>query len=288
MDEDKPTIDDFTTRMKLGELDRTIQYAHLRCLSPDEIIDRIAKLDEGDDANDYVHRLSEMELADSELERLVDAMDSLAQRSENAFSKLKGKLDRTLLRLVRLLPSDLANRFAMPFVDHPRKARRQWAYSALRKKQISQAIAVKLLKVFHETGDQEALHLIARNPEHVPEIGADVLLENLDDEYWRARVVEALLLHDRQSALSLSRQYPFEFAHAAGRVEDTSLLGSLCELLDDNRDSLEFLSIYAYALGKLRGKDQLESLEEFIASRYNDVRSVESTPDNNRMHSGRK
>ncbi len=272
MDEDTPTIDDFKTQMKLGKLNRTIQYARLRCLSPDEITDRIAKLDEGDDVNDYVHRLSEIGLADSELERLVDAMNGLAQRSENAPSKLKAKLDRTLLRLVRLLPSNLANRFAEPFVDHRRKARRQWAYSELREKHISQTIAVKLLKVFHETGDQEALQLIARNPERVPEIGADVLLENLDEEYWRTRVVEALLLHDRQTALSFSHQYPFEFAHAAGRIEDTSLLSPLCELFEHNRDDLEFISIYAYALGKLRGKDQLQSLEEFIASTYNNVR----------------
>lgn len=258
--------------MKLGELGRAIQYARLRCLSADEIIDRIARLDEGDDANDYVRRLSEAKLADPELMRLVDAMDSLARRSENAPSRVKTKFDRTLLRLVRLLPSDLGNRFAERFVDHRRKARRQWAYSALRAKQISPSIALKLLEVFKETGDQEALQLIARNPERVPEIGADILLENLDDEYWRARVVEALLVYDRQSALSLSHRYPFEFAHAAGRVEDTSLLGPLTELLDDNRDDLKFLSIYAYALGKLRGKDQLQSLEEFIASTYNDLR----------------
>lgn len=58
MDGGKPTIDDIKTHMKLGELDRTIQYARLRCLSADEIADRIAKLDEGDDVNDYVHRLS--------------------------------------------------------------------------------------------------------------------------------------------------------------------------------------------------------------------------------------
>ena len=149
MDEDKPTIDDFRTHTKLRELDRTIQYARLRFLSPDDITDRIARLDEDDDPNDYVDRLSKMNLDDSELERLVDVMDSLAQRSENTPSKLKVKLDRTLLRLVRLLVRlrhiDLANRFAEPFVDHRRKARREWAYAALRKKQISQSIAVKLL-----------------------------------------------------------------------------------------------------------------------------------------------
>lgn len=258
--------------MKLGELVGTIQYARLRCLSVEEIAFRISKLDEGDDTNDYVQRLSEMQLTDAENERLVDVMDLLAQRSEVAPSKLKAKLERTILRLARLLPPDIANRFAEPFVDHRRKARRQWAYSALREKQISQSIAVKLLKVFHETGDQVALQLIARNPQRVLEIGANVLLENLDEEYWRARVVEVLLIHDRQTALILSNQYPFEFAHAIGRIEDSSLLGPLLGLFDQNKHDIDFLSIYAYALGKIQALDQLNFLDEFIATTYNDIR----------------
>jgi hypothetical protein len=266
MDEDNPTIDDIRVNMELRKLDQTIQFARLRCLSPEEIIDRIAEREEGDDANAYVYRLSEVRLADDQIECLVDAMNRLARRSENAPSKLKARLDRTILRLVRLLPSDLANHFTEPFLDHPRKARREWVYSALREKHISQPVTVKLLEVFQKTGDQEALQLIARNPERVSEGWADFLLENLDEEYWRARVLEALLLHDRETALLLSHLYPIEFAHAVGRTEDQSLLDPLCELFDQNRDDLEFLSIYAYALGKIGGEGQLQSLEEFVAS----------------------
>ncbi|MFQ6031055.1 MAG: hypothetical protein ACE5Q6_26630, partial [Dehalococcoidia bacterium] len=131
------TISEIRLNMRLTALDRTIQYARVRCLAPDELINRIATLQGEDSADAYVHRLSELELSDSERMYLVDAMTHLAQRSENAPSILRAKLDRTLLRLVRLLPSESANIFAEPFVDHRLKSRRQWAYSALREKRVS-------------------------------------------------------------------------------------------------------------------------------------------------------
>ena len=254
--------------MALAELNRTIQYAYIRCLSVSEIVDRISELIEETDENVYIQRLAEIDLTESDFHSLIDAMNRLAMRSENSPSRLKGKIDHALLRLVRLLPSDIANDFAEPYVNHPRKARRKWAYSALRGKQISQTIAAKLVKVFHETADQEVLLLIARNPERVPEVGAEFLLKNIEEEYWRARVVEAMLIHDRSAGLSLSDHYPFEFAHSVGRVGDKSLIGPLCDLFEANSDNLEFLSIYAYALGKLGAKAELKALEQFIESTY--------------------
>jgi hypothetical protein len=132
-----------------------------------------------------------------------------------------------LLRLVRALPSELAVRFAEPYVDHPRKGRRQWAYVALREKHISPEVARKCADSFRRTGDQEALMLIARNPECVLEVGPEFLLSNLNEKYWRARVLEALIGHDRTAALFWSRKYPLEFAHALGRTCDRSLLEPL-------------------------------------------------------------
>lgn len=78
-------------------------------------------------------------------------------------------------------------------MDHRRKARRGWAYSALRDKRISKIIVGKLLQSFSTYGDQEALHLIARNPEHVAELDSDMILSNIQDRYWRGRVVHALI-----------------------------------------------------------------------------------------------
>ncbi len=259
------------TESALVALKRAIQDAHVRCLTRNEIIDLICSADTNDEGIDYIKRLQELTLTDRHFEYIVTRMNDLAVRSEHVSSKSKAKIDRTLLRLVRLLPSELASHFAEPFVNHRRKARRGWAYSALRDKRISKKIVGKLLQSFSTYGDQEALHLIARNPEHVAELDSDMILTNIDDRYWRGRVVQALITHNRAKAISLSRIYPFEFAHAAGRSGDVSVLAPLRALFNKNSHDVEFLSIYAYALGKLAGSEELDHLERFMEEKWPDL-----------------
>ena len=277
MDDDESNIESFKTEIFLDKLGRTVRYAKLRCLSPTEIFDRIAGLDLDPEVTDYVYRISELRLTGSNLEHLLGAMKNLANRSESSSSKVRAKIDRILLRLVRLLPTDIGNNFAEPFVDHRLKSRRRWAYSSLRQKPISKIIAVKLANVFKQHGDQDALKLIARNPKRVTDVGGEFLLANINEEYWRARVVEALLDYDRPTALLIAKRYPFEFDHAVGRSGDDSLVSYLTDLFPANQDDMEFISIYAFALGKLGAIAELESLECFIAVRYPNSQRRQST-----------
>ena len=277
MDDDESNIESFKTEIFLDKLGRTVRYAKLRCLSPTEIFDRIAGLDLDPEVTDYVYRISELRLTGSNLEHLLGAMKNLANRSESSSSKVRAKIDRILLRLVRLLPSDIGNNFAEPFVDHRLKSRRRWAYSSLRQKPISKIIAVKLANVFKQHGDQDALKLIARNPKRVTDVGGEFLLANINEEYWRARVVEALLDYDRPTALLIAKRYPFEFAHAVGSSGDDSLVSYLTDLFPANQDDMEFISIYAFALGKLGAIAELEALECFIAVRYPNSQRRQST-----------
>jgi len=277
MDDDESNIESFKTEIFLDKLGRTVRYAKLGCLSPTEIFDRIAGLDLDPEVTDYVYRISELRLTGSNLEHLLGAMKNLANRSESSSSKVRAKIDRILLRLVRLLPTDIGNNFAEPFVDHRLKSRRRWAYSSLRQKPISKIIAVKLANVFKQHGDQDALKLIARNPKRVTDVGGEFLLANINEEYWRARVVEALLDYDRPTALLIAKRYPFEFAHAVGRSGDDSLVSYLTDLFPANQDDMEFISIYAFALGKLGAIAELESLECFIAVRYPNSQRRQST-----------
>ena len=277
MDDDESNIESFKTEIFLDKLGRTVRYAKFRCLSPTEIFDRIAGLDLDPEVTDYVYRISELRLTGSNLEHLLGAMKNLANRSESSSSKVRAKIDRILLRLVRLLPTDIGNNFAEPFVDHRLKSRRRWAYSSLRQKPISKIIAVKLANVFKQHGDQDALKLIARNPKRVTDVGGEFLLANINEEYWRARVVEALLDYDRPTALLIAKRYPFEFDHAVGRSGDDSLVSYLTDLFPANQDDMEFISIYAFALGKLGAIAELESLECFIAVRYPNSQRRQST-----------
>ena len=242
---------DYLKQIRLHELERTVEYAYIRCLSPVEIIKKITDLNQDDDPGGYIARLLELKLKESELSLLARSMTKLARRSEEAPPALKRKLDRVILRLVRILPPEVAAHFAAPYLDHRSKYQRFWAYSALRNKPIPQGMAEKLVNVFRRTGDEEALELIARNGERVLETDSEFLLANITEKYWRTRVIESLLIHQRPVALALASRYAFEFAHAAGRVGDRALRRTLRELLRTNCDDPNFLSIYAYALGKI-------------------------------------
>lgn len=268
---DPAKIKDYKQEYALRELRRIVQYGRVRCLSAREVIEKICNIDVESDSIDYIKRLQELTLTDADFQYLESGMNALAARSEGAGSKLKIRIDRTILRCVRLLPSDLAARFAEPYVNHRRKTRRGWAYTALREKQISSTIAARLRETFHQTGDENALRLIVRNPDKVIEVGADFLIANIKERYWRARIIQALITYDRPKALVFARKYPFEFAHAAGRSGDRSVLNALRSLFDANSHDVEFLSIYAYALGKLNCREGLELLEAFVNETWLDV-----------------
>ncbi len=86
-----------------------------------------------------------------------------------------------------------------------------------------------------------------------------------------------MLDYDRPTALLIAKRYPFEFAHAVGRSGDDSLVSYLTDLFPANQDDMEFISIYAFALGKLGAIAELESLECFIAVRYPNSQRRQST-----------
>jgi hypothetical protein len=267
MSDAKPAGNDIRRVFAVQELHRTIDYALHRCLSVREIAERLLAREDDLDTTD-VDTLLEMALAEADRGVLLKAVARLAARSETAPSRLKARIDRTILRILRLLPSEMSAPFAKQYLGHRLKSRRKWAYSAFRDVLISHEVSETLVAVFREHGDQEALQLIARNPAQVVATGPEFLLENLQEEYWRARVVEAALVEHRRAAIHLADRYPFEFAHAVGRLEDRRLLRVLCRLFPSNCSSVEFLSIYAYALGKLKATTQLNALREYVESTF--------------------
>jgi hypothetical protein len=248
------------------QLDRTIKFARLRCLPRQHIIEQVLNMD-NDDLDAYLYRLRELEPTISELEFIADAMTGLASKYESASPETKLKVDKALLRLIHLLPAELAYRFAEPYLDHPRKTRRKWAYAALRGKPLAGTAVEKFARVFRELNDKATLPFITMNPQCVQALGADFLLRRLNEKdqgYFRARVLGALLSYDRVAAVALSHNYPWEFVYAAGRSGDKSLLLEVRGLFEANAQNGEFLSIYAWALGKLGADDDLNSLEQFV------------------------
>lgn len=58
--------------------------------------------------------------------------------------------------------------------------------------------------------------------------------------------------------------YPFEFVHAVGRIGNKKYIKMIKELFEENKNDFKFLSIYAYSLGKLGAKKELNNLSKYI------------------------
>ena len=141
---------------------------------------------------------------------------------------------------------------------HSRKSRRNLGIEILKIVGVDKELAEQFIVQFRETGEQENLEMIARSPRIIPEIDFTFLLSNLNERYWRMRVIEALLLEQNHLDPMLAYQYPFEFTYATGRLQQSGNLPILEELLKNNHQDLEFLSIFAWTAGKLRARDVLE------------------------------
>ena len=253
--------------MTLQELTRTIEFAKLRFLDFDCLVERLLESRNNIDTS-VVNRLKEMSLSELEYKTLVESCEVLSERGRTGQASVREKVDRTINRILRILPNEMSYPFAISYLNDRLKRRRAWAYSAMRGKELAPNLLPELVDIFDKRKDQEALQLIARNPSLVIELDPGFLLSNLCDQYWRARTIEALLRGDRDAGLRVADEYPIEFAHAVGRLRDRSLLKPLTALLDNNATSIPFLSLYSYALGRMGALAELEHVSQYAMAAF--------------------
>jgi hypothetical protein len=162
------------------------------------------------------------------------------------------------------MPAEIAGPIVEPWLEHKRKFRREIAYQVLRRCGITSEIGVRLVAIFQQTRDQECLRLLARNPTALLAAAPEIVVKLLDEEYWRMRVVQSLLAISIDRGAVLSASYPREFIWAAGRQRDPALLPAMRKLLADRQDDLDFVSLYAWALGQIGARDDLLQLRSVL------------------------
>ena len=249
-------------RRILDAIEARLSLARIRRLPTVELIVRIPRLWEDPSSEDVIDRLHEVELDHSERKALAAALDSLAHAGDGLRASEKSRVDRMLARIVQGLPQELVERFAYLALEHPRKARRQLVYRVLRRRRVTEDLAHRLLERFRIDPEQSYLELIARSPETVGRLDARHIMRLIDEHYWRMRVMEGLVLHNPEDAITLCAEFPREFAHAVGRCRAGQFLSRLELLYDKNKKDLEFLSLYCWALGELDSLERLESIAE--------------------------
>jgi hypothetical protein len=247
-----------------AELESTLRLARIRCLGPAAVVARMAGILDDSDRDDLLVRLGELKLTHEHIRTVANVVRRLASYGDTLPSREKARADATIARIIRTLPKETANELIKPFLDHPRRARWEIAYKSLKHIGVTVDLAQHLIANFRRTGDERMLELIARTDDVVAEVAAEFVIQNLSEEYWRTRVLEALLHRQPQRAVELVGDYPKEFIWAVGRVKANSHLVIIERIFAANKNNIKLLSIYAWALGQLRAVKQLERLNAHV------------------------
>ncbi|HYI12117.1 MAG TPA: hypothetical protein VEK57_23895 [Thermoanaerobaculia bacterium] len=248
----------------LADIDRSIEMAEVRLRPTTQLIDSLPSILTDADSDRILYHLEEVQLEPAEAESLVKQVEILAGAWEKLPSREKARADGVLWRLVKAIPEPHLSKIAISFLVHPRKRRREMAYKVLRRTDIPVTLLDDLITLYETTGDEQLLHLIARNPALVVAADERYLLGEIATSYWQMRVVEVLLLEQPERALALAFEYPSRFVHAVGRREADEYLPLLRRLFAPNRNDPRFLGIYAWALGRVGDTAALEELRGAI------------------------
>lgn len=251
-------------RMMLDKIDQTIRMAEVRCLPFDVLLKRIEHLWDCEAAGEVVYRACSEPFSHNQMLALAESARRLADAIDDLPSSLKAKSDRAVKRILSRMSAEIASPIVVPWLDHDRKLRREIAYRVLRDTGLSAEFGPRLLDIFGRSGDQECLKLLARNPAALAAVNFQTVLEKIEEEYWRMRVVQSVLLIEPERGRSLSARNPHEFVWAVGRLKDASLLPDLRRLLEVHASDLNFISIYAWCLGQLGATEDLAELRNLV------------------------
>jgi hypothetical protein len=265
-----PDVRRMRERWEADELVRTLALAGIRCLGPDEILARLPSILVDPNRNEILLRLAEVQLLPEQIEAVATIVRQLAAYGETVSSREKPRVDATIARIIKTLPQKTANELVTPFLEHRRRTRREIAYKTLRHVGVTKESVDSVIAAFRQTSDERMLELIARTADVVVEVDAEFLLQNLSEDYWRVRVLEAHLRKEPQRAVELSADYPREFIWAVGRAKAQAYLTLITEIADTHQRNVKLLTMYAWALGQLGAARELEKLTACVQQLWPD------------------
>jgi hypothetical protein len=252
---------------RLQEFEAAVEMAAIRCLTRQELLQRLRDSLGGPDDGPLLYQLERCDLSSDDLSSVAEIAMSLVN-IQGLPSRARQRIDSRLKRLLRVLPREFSNPIVWQLLESRHKSRRDIGYRVLCRTGLTATQAENLVNRFREIPDQGALELVVRSPDVLQRADTAYILESLDDEYWRARAIEVLLGSDMEVAIHLGSKYPFEMAHAIGRSRNPLFVEFLRDLAAKHRENLEFASICAWAFGHLGASNELSSLTNAVHKRY--------------------
>lgn len=134
-----------------------------------------------------------------------------------------------------------------------------------------------LLELYLKKREEEALKTIIYSSVKLDLEIIISILEKTDNKYWKARLIQNLILNEQNEVLKIYSMYPFEFIHAVGRIGNKKYIKVIKELFEENKNDFDFLSIYAYSLGKLCAKKELNNLSKYINTKVKALNCPQGT-----------
>lgn len=260
--------DDIKLQLVLQQLEQTIEYAKFRCMPTSELIQKLSEYEAGDFTYNYFGRLNEIELSNDDYSLLIYSVDKLISKYKNLPTKDKTKFENFIRRLIVYLPSHLTHKYFDIFINSTRKTGRKIAYTSICNNLLTKTQINLLFELYLDKKEEEALKAIVYSSVRLELENIIPILEKTDEEYWKARLIENLIINQQEEVSKIYTMYPFEFVHAVGRIGNKKYISMIKELFEKNKNDLEFLSIYAYTLGKLSAKNELDNLSKYIASNF--------------------
>jgi hypothetical protein len=257
-------LDSIVVETKIAEIERTIEFARVRSMPFRKLLDHLKRIGEVDNPALIIDRFCELEIGREQEKALIPILEHLSREADNRPAKKKSQLDRYLRRLLRQISPRAASLVAGEFFEDHRKARRQIAFDVFRHIGLTPKLSRKLIQLYQKHNDQGYLELIARHPSAITSVDHNHLLRELEDKYWRARVIQVLLEKNVQNLKTIAKQYPYEFVHAVGRTKNPALIPEILDLFKENKSDIEFLSIFTWCLGVLGADKHLKLIEQAL------------------------
>lgn len=183
--------------------------------------------------------------------RLLGVLSHMADQSDKLPRRHRARADQTLNRLLYTLPESDGSELALGCIKSRRSLQRKAGYRYFRTHGFTETAVRAMLESYGTKRDQQILELIARDPVATLIAGPEFMLQELEDRYWRMRVLQTLLRAGPRIAEAAASQYPLEFVWACARERDAESLPIMRRILDENAGDPEFVSFCLWAFSEL-------------------------------------
>jgi hypothetical protein len=246
---------------------RAVRLALVRVLTFDQLLERYSAILTDESPSEVIFAIGERALDLAMAEKLAAAIRKQMEAAAQATSKDRNQIDRYVALLVPHLPEQLAIPLLSEYLEDKRKTRRDVGFRALKRCDVTPALAGYLKERFFGTGDTKFLKFALRgkisiSPSEAREMVIAFKAEG--DDYWGMRIIGSQL-EEAATQSELARAHPKEFIWACGRSGVPEMADAVRETFAAANDKIPLLGITVWAFGKLNALDDLRRMDSLLA-----------------------